>query len=192
MEGWSESIYPTQLFYLKKKKRNFLSEGNYQAVSLSSILPSISQNTYFLGTSSFPCDLKEKKKSNSGWNTRLFACLMSVERCHGGWEPGSALFTEEHMVFHRQWAGRCFVIKCGKNLFFFPTKQRKDVHSVKWSMRSSESSVTGKCAARTGMVFFCRLKIRLDALKRKTIIAHRRSLSQCGAPRHLMYFVLFK
>ena len=42
------------------------------------------------------------------------------------------------------------------------------------------------------MVFFCRLKIRFDALKRKTIIAHRRSLSQCGAPRHLMYFVLFK
>lgn len=69
---------------------------------------------------------RKKKKSNSGWNTRLFACLMSVERCHGGLEPGSALFTEEHMVFHPQehmvfhpqWAGRCFVIKCGKNLFF--------------------------------------------------------------------------
>ena len=57
---WKHLSNPVILF--KKKKRNFLSEGNYQAVSLSSILPRISQNTYFLGTSSFPCDLKEKKK----------------------------------------------------------------------------------------------------------------------------------
>ena len=55
---------------------------------------------------------KENKKwSNNRWNAKLFACL-NVEFCHKECELGSALFTEEHMVFClNKWAGKCFVVK---------------------------------------------------------------------------------
>ena len=135
---------------------------------------------------------KQQQQSNSGWNARLFACL-NVSETLPWWMRAwvSTIYRRAHGV-SSQWAGRCFVIKCGKSLFFFPTKQRKEVQCEMINEKFWVICNIGKCAARTGMVFFCRLKIRLDVLKGKAIIAHPRSLSQCGAPRHLMYSVRLK
>lgn len=85
-------------YFMKNNFIVILRQLPIQDVFLSSTLLRIYQKIYLLWTLSFPHDLREKKWSSNMRNSKLFACL-NVKFCRDGCEPGSALITEEHMVF---------------------------------------------------------------------------------------------